>query len=43
MAGVRIGSVPYPEYHSARDRFGVVEPAALERTGRLLWASIGPA
>ncbi len=38
MPGVRIGSTPYAEYHSAADLPRVVQPAQLERTGRLVLA-----
>ena len=37
VAAARIGGTPYAEYHSARDRAGVVRPAQLARTGRLAW------
>ncbi len=33
----RIGSTPYAEYHSARDRPEVVARAQLDRVGRLVW------
>lgn len=35
FAVARIGSTPYPAYHSARDVPAVVEPAQLDRVGRL--------
>ncbi|WP_238335052.1 M28 family metallopeptidase [Kribbella amoyensis] len=35
LPGVRLGSTPYAEYHSARDLPGVVDPAQLERMGRV--------
>ena len=38
MPGVRIGSTPYAEYHSPADLPRVVQPAQLERTGRLVLA-----
>jgi hypothetical protein len=38
VAGVRLGGTPYPAYHSARDRPGVVRAAQLDRVGRLCWA-----
>lgn len=38
MSGVRLGSTPYAEYHSARDLPPVVNQAQLDRTGRLLLA-----
>jgi Zn-dependent M28 family amino/carboxypeptidase len=33
----RVGGVPYPQYHSARDRPGVVRAAQLSRVGRVMW------
>ena len=36
LTGARIGSTPYPEYHSAADRIGVVERRQLTRVARLL-------
>jgi hypothetical protein len=33
----RVGGHPYAAYHSARDRPGVVQPAQLDRTGRVMW------
>jgi len=38
MPGVRLGSTPYPAYHSASDTPKVVQPAQLARAGRLLVA-----
>lgn len=38
LPGVRLGSTPYPAYHSAADVPSVVERAQLRRTGRLLLA-----
>ncbi len=38
MPGVRLGSTPYAAYHSAADLPRVVQPAQLERTGRLVLA-----
>ena len=38
MPGIRIGSTPYAEYHSAADLPPVVSPAQLERTGRVVLA-----
>ena len=38
LSGVRLGSTPYAEYHSARDLPPVVSRAQLDRTGRLLLA-----
>ncbi|WP_328993540.1 M20/M25/M40 family metallo-hydrolase [Kribbella sp. NBC_01245] len=40
LSGVRLGSTPYAEYHSARDLPPVVSRAQLDRTGRLLLAWI---
>lgn len=37
LAAVRLGSTPYPEYHSARDRPEVVRVAQLDRVGRVAW------
>jgi Zn-dependent M28 family amino/carboxypeptidase len=34
----RLGSTPYAAYHSAADLPAVVDPAQLERTGRVIWA-----
>ncbi|MCI0685987.1 MAG: M28 family metallopeptidase [Sporichthyaceae bacterium] len=36
LTAARIGSTPYPEYHSAEDRIGVVELRQLARVARLL-------
>ena len=38
LPGLRIGSTPYPEYHSPADRARVVERAQLDRVGRLVIA-----
>ena len=38
MPAVRIGSVPYPAYHSRRDVPSVVSRGQLDRVGRLIWA-----
>jgi Peptidase family M28 len=38
LPAARIGSTPYAEYHSSADRPGVVNPAQLDRVGRLMWA-----
>ncbi|TCO37815.1 peptidase M28-like protein [Kribbella antiqua] len=38
LPGVRLGSTPYAEYHSAQDLPRVVSPAQLDRTGRVLTA-----
>lgn len=40
LSGVRLGSTPYAEYHSARDLPPVVSRAQLDRTGRVLLAWI---
>ena len=37
VAVARVGSTPYPQYHSARDRPSVVRPVALQRTAQVLW------
>jgi Zn-dependent M28 family amino/carboxypeptidase len=37
LAAVRLGSTPYPQYHSSRDRIGVIDRAQLARTGRVAW------
>jgi aminopeptidase YwaD len=42
LPAARLGSTPYAAYHSADDRPGVVEPAQLERTGRLLLGWLAP-
>ena len=36
LPGVRLGSTPYPGYHSPGDTVDVVEPAQLERTARVV-------
>jgi aminopeptidase S len=36
LAAARIGSTPYPEYHSAADRISVVDRRQLSRVARLL-------
>jgi aminopeptidase YwaD len=38
LPAARLGSTPYPQYHSAADRPGVVNPAQLRRVGRVMWA-----
>ena len=42
LPGARLGSTPYAGYHSAQDVPRVVDPAQLERTGRLLLAWLAP-
>ena len=42
LPGARLGSTPYAAYHSAQDLPRVVDPAQLERTGRLLLAWLAP-
>ncbi|KQV70073.1 hypothetical protein ASC64_08285 [Nocardioides sp. Root122] len=42
LPGARLGSTPYAGYHSAGDVPAVVEPAQLERVGRLLLAWLAP-
>jgi hypothetical protein len=38
IPSVRLGSVPYAGYHSARDVPSVVDPGQLERVGAAVWA-----
>ncbi len=40
LPGARLGSTPYVGYHSAQDVVSVVQPAQLERVGRLVLAWI---
>lgn len=42
LPGARLGSTPYVGYHDAGDVPAVVQPAQLERTGRLLLAWLAP-
>jgi hypothetical protein len=42
LPGVRLGSTPYAGYHSAADVPAVVEPAQLERVGRVVLAWLAP-
>ena len=42
LPGLRVGSTPYAEYHSAADRPEVVKPAQLRRTGQLVLAWLAP-
>jgi Zn-dependent M28 family amino/carboxypeptidase len=37
MPGIRLGSVPYPGYHSPGDVPAVVDRRQLDRVGRVLW------
>ena len=37
LPAARVGGTPYAEYHSAADRPAVVDPAQLNRVGRLMW------
>ncbi len=37
LPATRVGGTPYAEYHSAADRPAVVDPAQLNRVGRLMW------
>lgn len=37
VPAARLGSVPYAEYHSSRDRPGVVDQEQLERVGDVVW------
>ena len=41
IPAVRIGSVPYAGYHSARDVPSVIDPRQLQRTGGAAWAWLG--
>jgi Zn-dependent M28 family amino/carboxypeptidase len=38
LPAARLGSTPYPAYHSADDVPSVVNPAQLRRVGRVIWA-----
>jgi Peptidase family M28 len=38
VPAVRLGSIPYAAYHSARDLPGVVSRSQLDRVGRLAWS-----
>lgn len=42
LPGVRLGSTPYAAYHSAGDVAAVVQPAQLERVGRVLLEWLAP-
>jgi hypothetical protein len=42
LPGARLGSTPYAGYHSAEDVPSVVDPAQLERTGRIVLAWLAP-
>lgn len=42
LPGVRLGSTPYAAYHSAGDVPAVVQPAQLERVGRILLEWLAP-
>jgi Zn-dependent M28 family amino/carboxypeptidase len=37
LPAIRLGGTPYPQYHSERDRPGVVRSAQLNRVGTLAW------
>jgi hypothetical protein len=37
VPAARLGSVPYAQYHSSRDRPGVVDEEQLERAGDIVW------
>jgi hypothetical protein len=37
IPSARVGSVPYPAYHSAADLPDVVDPAQLDRVGTIVW------
>jgi hypothetical protein len=38
IPAARLGGEPYPQYHSPRDRAGIVSADQLDRVGRLAWA-----
>ena len=38
VPAIRLGSIPYPAYHSRRDLPGVVSRNQLDRVGRLAWS-----
>ena len=38
VPAVRLGSVEYPEYHSRRDTFAVVDRRQLDRVGAVMWS-----
>jgi Peptidase family M28 len=40
LTGARVGSTPYAAYHSPADRIDVIDAAQLDRTGRVVWATI---
>lgn len=42
LPGVRLGSTPYTAYHTAGDVAAVVQPAQLERVGRVLLEWLAP-
>jgi aminopeptidase YwaD len=42
LPGLRVGSTPYAEYHSAADRPDVITPAQLRRTGQLVLTWLAP-
>lgn len=42
LPGARLGSTPYAAYHSAADLPSVVDPAQLERTGRIVLGWLEP-
>ena len=41
VPAIRLGSVPYPAYHSPRDLPNVVSRNQLDRVGRLAWSWLG--
>lgn len=41
MPSARLGSVPYAGYHSPDDVPSVVDPAQLDRVGRIMWSWLG--
>lgn len=38
IPSARLGSIPYPGYHSAQDVPSVVDPTQLDKVGRVMWA-----
>jgi hypothetical protein len=42
LPGARLGSTPYAGYHSVSDVPSVVQPAQLERVGRVVLAWLAP-
>jgi hypothetical protein len=38
MPAARLGGTDYPEYHSPADRWPIIRPIQLQRTGEVIWA-----